>query len=107
MASRAVLCRPRTILATSELAVAARSARARISSATTANPRPCSPARAASMLAFSDRRLVRSAMRLMVCTMSPISSTRLPISFITPADSDMACRIPCSPVMERPTVAPP
>ncbi|MNF06099.1 hypothetical protein D3C80_2059780 [compost metagenome] len=36
--------------------------RVRTSSATTAKPRPCSPARAASMAAFSASRLVCSAM---------------------------------------------
>ena len=35
------------------------------SSATTAKPRPCSPARAASIAAFNERRLVWSAMLLM------------------------------------------
>ncbi|MNH11546.1 hypothetical protein D3C79_710620 [compost metagenome] len=38
----------------------------RTSSATTAKPRPCSPARAASMAAFSASRLVCSAMPWMV-----------------------------------------
>jgi hypothetical protein len=44
----------------------------RTSSATTANPRPCCPARAASIAALSAIRLVRSAISLMV-PMKPIS----------------------------------
>ena len=103
-ASRAAVCRPRTIFATSVAAAAARSASARTSSAITAKPRPCSPARAASMLAFSDRRFVRSAIRLMVWTMSPISSARLPMSFITTAPCTIASRIFPRPVIVRATV---
>ena len=53
-----------------------RSARRRTSSATTANPRPLSPARAASMAALRARRLVWSAMSLMRVKMAPISLTR-------------------------------
>ncbi|MNF82640.1 hypothetical protein D3C84_649500 [compost metagenome] len=45
---------------------AVRLARARTSSATTAKPRPCSPARAASIAAFSASRLVCSAIERMV-----------------------------------------
>jgi hypothetical protein len=40
--------------------------------ATTANPRPASPARAASMVAFSARRLVCSAIAVISLTTSPI-----------------------------------
>ena len=42
------------------------------------------------MLAFSESRLVRSAMRLIVATMSPISSARTPIVFMTSDDSAIA-----------------
>ncbi len=53
-------------------ASAARCARLRTSPATTAKPRPCSPARAASTAAFSARMLVWKAMPSMVPMMSAI-----------------------------------
>ena len=49
-------------------------ARLLTSEATTANPRPASPARAASMVAFSASRLVWSAILLISLTTSPINS---------------------------------
>ena len=45
------------------------------SEATTENPRPASPARAASMVAFSASRLVCPAMLLMISMISPMAST--------------------------------
>ena len=45
----------------------------RTSSATTAKPRPCSPARAASMAALRPRRFVCAAIPLIISTMAPIS----------------------------------
>ncbi|VVO45249.1 hypothetical protein PS710_06606 [Pseudomonas fluorescens] len=58
----------RTICSMSYVATAVWSARRRTSVATTANPRPYSPAFSASMAAFSDNRLVWSATLTMVTT---------------------------------------
>ena len=52
------------------------SARPRTSSATTAKPLPASPARAASIAAFSASRLVCSAIVVIVSTMPPILRER-------------------------------
>jgi len=56
------------------------------SSATTAKPRPASPARAASIEALSERRLVRSAMTLMVLTIRRSHRSACSISRITVVD---------------------
>ena len=93
VASLATSCSARMIAAMSAVALAERSARLRISSATTAKPRPASPARAASIDAFSESRLVRSAIRLMVSTMDVMSPVRLPISRITVADCIIESRM--------------
>ena len=53
------------------------SASLRTSSATTANPRPCSPARAASMAAFKASRLVCSARSSITSTILPMLSARV------------------------------
>jgi hypothetical protein len=66
--------------ARSTVAACDSSASLRTSSATTAKPRPCSPARAASMAAFGARRFVCSAMPLMVSTMPLIWSLFAPSS---------------------------
>ncbi|CCJ88926.1 FIG00453152: hypothetical protein [Cronobacter turicensis 564] len=59
---------------------ALRLARLRTSPATTAKPRPCSPARAASTEAFSARMLVWNAMPSMTLVISPIFAEALSIS---------------------------
>ncbi len=106
-ASWATSCSALMIPAISAVALAERSARLRISSATTAKPRPASPARAASIDAFSESRLVRSAMRLMVSTIELMSPVRLPISRITPDDWTIDSRSRVIPAIDRCTTAAP
>src|ERR1700740_378733 len=62
----------------SPVAFAVCSASAFTSEATTAKPRPASPARAASMVAFSAKRLVWPAMVLISSTTSPMRLPPLP-----------------------------
>src|SRR5947207_1274964 len=71
-------CTARMRAAMSLVALAARSASLRISSATTAKRTPDSPAPAASMAALSARRFVCDAISSIVSTISEISSERSP-----------------------------
>ncbi len=68
-------------------ASALRWARRRTSSATTAKPRPWSPARAASTAALRARRLVWKAISSMVVMISPILFDAVQISPIAPTAS--------------------
>ena len=75
IASTAVVvepCTARICAAISSVALAVCTASDFTSEATTAKPRPASPARAASMVALSARRLVCPAMSRMSFTTSPI-----------------------------------
>ena len=82
-----------------------RSARPLTSSATTANPRPCSPARAASIAAFRARRLVWAAMSSMTATILPISSDWTPNSVTLSAATCTAELIFCMPSIVLPTIS--
>ncbi|MGY4362195.1 hypothetical protein ACVW0J_008688 [Bradyrhizobium sp. i1.7.7] len=68
---------PETCWAISPVAFAVCSASAFTSEATTAKPRPASPARAASIVAFSASRLVWPAIVLISSTTSPIRAAAL------------------------------
>ncbi|MNH21508.1 hypothetical protein D3C79_813190 [compost metagenome] len=84
-------CNSAIILLISAVEAWVRWARERTSSATTAKPRPCSPARAASMAALSASRLVCSAMPRMT------SSTMLMLALsASSCDTTVpACSICC------------
>ena len=75
--SRVPCCRPSITPRICSTESWVRRARLRTSSATTAKPRPASPARAASMAALSASRLVCSAMARITSSTEPISSLLL------------------------------
>jgi hypothetical protein len=70
------------------------------SEATTAKPLPASPARAASMVAFSASKIVWSAMSRMSLTTSPIFCA----PSATPAISPSVCRVSCAACATMPPV---
>ena len=71
-------------------------ASARTSDATTANPRPASPARAASTAAFSARMLVWKAMPSITATISPICRDDSLIWLIFSTARRTACPLACA-----------
>jgi hypothetical protein len=89
------------------VAAAARSARRCTSSATTAKPRPASPALIAWIEAFRARMLVCSAMSLISSTMLPISCELSPSRLIRLLVSWMVSRMAFMPSMVRRTASPP
>src|ERR1035441_2111758 len=74
--------RARTVRSIARVEREVYSASLRTSVATTANPRPCSPARAASMLALRASMLVWSAISSMTPVMAPMASLARPSSSI-------------------------
>src|SRR6185312_4725867 len=89
------------------VALAARSASRCTSSATTAKPRPASPAMDAWMEAFRARMLVCSAISLMSSTMLPISCELSPRRLMRLEVSWMVSRMVFMPSMVRRTASPP
>ncbi len=83
-----------TISAIFSAEVAVSVASLRTSSATTAKPRPASPARAASMVAFRARRLVCWAILVMTSTMVPICWVRSLSAFTPPAAPSTMLKTP-------------
>ena len=75
-------------------------AKLRTSSATTANPRPFSPARAASMAAFNASKLVCSAIVLITSKTEPMSRLLFSNSLITWAED---CSLSVKLLMDEPT----
>ena len=76
------------------------SASARTSSATTAKPRPCSPARAASMAAFRARRLVWSETCSTVPVISPMLVAPRSSSSIRVTEADCRWELACTAATE-------
>ena len=81
-----------TVLATSSAAEALESASRRTSSATTAKPRPCSPARAASMAALRASRLVCDEICLIRSMNAVIGSDRRVSSWTCSVDARTTSR---------------
>ncbi|MNN39148.1 hypothetical protein D3C81_1531760 [compost metagenome] len=99
---RAAVCSPAISVWISAVAPAVRCASERTSSATTAKPRPISPARAASMAAFKASRLVWSAIERITVNTPPMvadSSARCSIICALPCTSSTSA---CRPVRLRP-----
>ena len=106
-ASPVSCCTCRTTSPISLAASTDRSASFLTSSATTANPRPASPARAASMAAFRASRFVWSAISSITSRMRPISRERPPRPVITRAVFSMLSEMALIPSTVRATASPP